>query len=121
MAVPVREELLAHWANWSAPAPRGDALCRAGPRKAGGAGAAPALGAQLLEEPTQALDEAGKGCVAAWLAALRWPGQLQRVAGRLSLPLLAARLERARERLAAQRLPRDARRACVRTSGGSMA
>jgi exodeoxyribonuclease VII large subunit len=59
----------------------------------------------LLDGPAQALDEANerlrRGLETRAQVA---QGQLQRVAGRLSLPLLAARLERARERLAAQRL-----------------
>jgi exodeoxyribonuclease VII large subunit len=59
----------------------------------------------LLEEPTQALDEAGERLRRGLAGRAQAAGvQLQRVAGRLSLPLLAARLERARERLAAQRL-----------------
>ena len=59
----------------------------------------------LLDSPAQALDEVNerlrRGLETRAQVA---QGQLQRVAGRLSLPLLAARLERARERLAAQRL-----------------
>ncbi|WP_343608814.1 exodeoxyribonuclease VII large subunit [Novosphingobium sp.] len=59
----------------------------------------------LLEEPTQALDEAGERLRRGLAGRAQVAGvQLQSVAGRLSLPLLAARLERARERLAAQRL-----------------
>ncbi|MDE1917992.1 MAG: exodeoxyribonuclease VII large subunit [Sphingomonadales bacterium] len=59
----------------------------------------------LLDAPSQALDEAGENLRRGLAARAQVAGtQLQRVAGRLSLPLLAARLERARERLVAQRL-----------------
>jgi exodeoxyribonuclease VII large subunit len=59
----------------------------------------------LLDAPTQRLDEAGERLRRGLATRAQVAGvQLQRVAGRLSLPLLAARLERARERLAAQRL-----------------
>ena len=59
----------------------------------------------LLAGPTQALDAAGDRLGRALATRAQVAGMaLQRVGGRLSLPLLAARLERARERLAAQRL-----------------
>ena len=59
----------------------------------------------LLDRPAQGLDDAGERLrrglsTRAQTAAM----QLQRVAGRLSVPLLAARLTRARDRLQAQRL-----------------
>lgn len=106
MAVPVRGELLAQ-------------LGELGLRQRRGAMRALSLGRErlevraqrlpsaqtLLDAPTQRLDEAGerlrRGLATRAQVA---QGQLQRVAGRLSLPLLAARLERAGERLAAQRL-----------------
>ena len=61
--------------------------------------------ASLLERPAQALDDAGerlrRGLSSrAQVASMH----LQRVAGRLSAPLLVARLSRARDRLDAQRL-----------------
>lgn len=59
----------------------------------------------LLDAPTQRLDETGERLRRGLATRAQVAGvQLQRVAGRLSLPLLAARLERAGERLAAQRL-----------------
>jgi len=59
----------------------------------------------LLAAPTQALDAAGDRLGRALGTRAQVAGMaLQRVGGRLSLPLLAARLERAKERLAAQRL-----------------
>jgi exodeoxyribonuclease VII large subunit len=106
MAVPVREDLLAQ-------------LGELGLRQRRAAMRYVALGRErlevraqrlpsvrsLLDSPAQALDEANerlrRGLETRAQVA---QGQLQRVAGRLSLPLLAARLERARERLAAQRL-----------------
>jgi exodeoxyribonuclease VII large subunit len=59
----------------------------------------------LLDAPVQRLDEAGERLRRGLATRAQVAGtQLHRVAGRLSLPLLAARLERAGERLAAQRL-----------------
>jgi exodeoxyribonuclease VII large subunit len=60
---------------------------------------------ELVAAPAQALDEASERLrrglgTCAQVAGMR----LQNVSGRLSLPLLSARLDRARDRLAAQRL-----------------
>jgi exodeoxyribonuclease VII large subunit len=59
----------------------------------------------LLQPAAQRLDEAGERLKRALSGRIVVAGsQLARQSGRLSLPLLAARLERARERLAASRL-----------------
>jgi len=106
MAVPVREDLAGALAELGLRQRRAvvRGLALSGERLASRAQRLPQPAA-LLERPAQTLDDAGErlGRALAGRAQLA-QGQLQKVAGRLSLPLLAARLQRASERLAAQRL-----------------
>ena len=106
LAVPVREEMLAGLGDLALrqrrAVVRGLALGRE--RLAARADRLPSAPA-LLSGPSQALDDAGEALrrglgKRAQVAAM----QLQITAGALSLPLLTARLDRARERLANQRL-----------------
>ena len=106
MAVPVREDLLAFVGDLALRKRR--AVMRpvtlGRERLAARAERLPAP-QDLIAAPAQALDEASEGLrrglgTRAQLAGSR----LQQVAGRLSLPLLWARLDRAKDRLAAQRL-----------------
>ena len=109
MAVPVREELIAQVAELALRARRGVGrpVVLGRERLAARAQRLPSPQA-LVERPTQALDDAGERLRRALSTRAQIAArQLQGVAGRLSLPLLAARLERARDRLAAQRLNAD--------------
>jgi len=109
MAVPVREDLMAQVSELALRARRGVArpVMLGRERLAARAQRLPSPQA-LIEGPAQALDDAGEALRRALAARAQVAGrQLQEAAGRLSLPLLAARLARARDRLAAQRLHPD--------------
>ncbi|HZV11058.1 MAG TPA: exodeoxyribonuclease VII large subunit, partial [Novosphingobium sp.] len=106
MAVPVRAELAAQLDELAYRQRRAiqRALTLGRERLAARADRLPAPAA-LLEGPTQTLDGAAEALKRGLSQRIVVAGTaLQRQAGRLSLPLLAARLERARDRLAARRL-----------------